>query len=248
VLRNAAKVMGRASQPPHADRSAKTPQQTMKNAAAVVGGPNPIEGGSMSKRTHGTVLAVAACFLASVAGCSSMTGGSAPAVPAEPVKGVVSENLVSTTATVKAVDQKTRHVTLQRADGELVKFRADDSVRNLPQVKVGDEVTVSYYESLAYEVRKSGEVSPGATVAEAAGRAEPGEKPGAAGVRAVTVTATIAAIDKKAMTVTLKDADGELTTVKARDPQKLDRVAVGDIVDITYTEAVAVKVEAPGAQ
>ena len=113
---------------------------------------------------------------------------------------------------------------------------------------MGDEVTVSYYESLAYEVRKSGEVAPGATIAEAAGRAEPGDKPGAAGVRAVTVTATIAAIDKQAMTVTLKDADGELTTVKARDPQKLDRVAVGDIVDITYTEAVAVSVETPGAK
>jgi Cu/Ag efflux protein CusF len=199
----------------------------------------------MKTRTERALQTIAACFLAGIAGCSSMSKETAPAVPAEPVKGVVSENLVSTTATVKALDLKTRHVTLQRADGELIKFRADDSVRNLPQVKVGDEVTVSYYESLAYEVRKSGEVSPGATVAEAAGRAEPGEKPAAAGVRAVTVTATIAAIDKKAMTVTLKNAEGELTTVKARDPQKLDRVAVGDIVDITYTEAVAVSVETP---
>jgi hypothetical protein len=40
-------------------------------------------------------------------------------------------------------------------------------------------------------------------------------------------------------------SDGETTTIKARDPQKLDRVAVGDLVDITYTQAVAISVYAP---
>ena len=38
---------------------------------------------------------------------------------------------------------------------------------------------------------------------------------------------------------------GEETTVKARDPHKLDRVAVGDLVEITYTEGIAVSVETP---
>jgi hypothetical protein len=92
-------------------------------------------------------------------------------------------------------------------------------------------------------VKKPGDGVLGASVAEGAERAKLGEKPGAAGARITTVTATITAIDKAAMTVTLRGPDGESTTVKARDPQKLDRVSVGDLVDITYTEAIGISVE-----
>ena len=84
---------------------------------------------------------------------------------------------------------------------------ADDTVRNLPQVQVGDEVTASYYESLAYEVKKPGTATPGATVAEEAARAKLGEKPAGAGARVTTLVATITGIDKAAGTVTLAGAD-----------------------------------------
>ncbi len=198
----------------------------------------------MRTRRIEATWAAALCITLGIAGCSAMHK-EAPPPPAPLPSGTVGAGAVSATATVKAIDQKTRMVTLRRADGSLIKFRAGDEVRNLPQVKVGDEVTVTYYESLAYEVKKPGDAVPGASVAEAAERAKVGEKPGATGARVTTVTATIAAIDKPAMTVTLRSADGELTTIKARDPQKLDRVAVGDLVDITYTEALGISVETP---
>jgi hypothetical protein len=152
---------------------------------------------------------------------------------------------VTTTARVKAIDQQTRYVTLERADGSEVMLYADTTVRNLPQVQVGDEVKVSFYESLAYEVKKPGTATPGATVAEETARAKPGEKPAGAGARVTTIVATIVGIDKAAGTVTLQGATGRETTIKARDPRNLDRVAVGDLVEITYTEAVAVSVEKP---
>jgi Cu/Ag efflux protein CusF len=186
----------------------------------------------------------------SFAGCAASKKEAAPAAavapaPAAPVSGTVGENQVTATATVKAIDLKTRHVTLQRADGSLVKFVAGDEVRNLPQVKVGDQVTVTYYESLAYEVRKAGEGGPVAAVASGAARAPLGEKPAGLVGQATTVTATIAAIDKAAPTVTLRGPNGELSTFKVRDPQKLERVSVGDLVDITYTEALAISVDTP---
>jgi len=127
----------------------------------------------------------------------------------------------------------------------VVKFVAGDEVRNLPQVKVGDQVTVTYYESLAYEVKRPGTAVPGAEVAEGLGRAKLGEKPAGAAGRVTTLTATIAGIDKEAKTVTLKTADGETTTIKVRHPEKLDQVSVGDLVEITYTEAFAISVEEP---
>jgi len=159
--------------------------------------------------------------------------------------GTLGANLVSATARVKAVDQQTRHVTLARADGSEVSLYADDTVRNLQQVKVGDEVSVSYYESLAYEVKKPGTAVPGITVAQEAGRAQLGEKPAGAGARDTTTVVTITGIDKAAGTVTLQGPTGGMTTVKARDPRNLDRVAVGDLVEVTYTEAIAVSVDTP---
>jgi len=203
----------------------------------------------MNKKSIQIALTALALGITGCAGpCGVCKESAAPAVAAAPASlpsGTVGENLVSATAKVKSVDQKTRRVTLQRADGSLIKFVAGDDVRNLAQVKVGDEVKVAYYESLAYEVRKPGDGIPAASVAEAAGRAKPGEKPGGGVGRVTTVTATIAAIDKEATTVTLRAPDGELTTFKARYPENLNRVAVGDLVDITFTEALAITVETP---
>jgi Cu/Ag efflux protein CusF len=199
----------------------------------------------MQTRIPASVALVALSLSLALAGCSAWKKSHEETAPAARVSGTVGSGLVSATATVKAIDLKTRQVTRQRADGSTIKFRAGEEVRNLPQVKVGDEVTVTYYESLAYEVRKPGEGTPGAAVGEAVERAQPGEMPGAAGVRVTTVTATIDAIDKAAGTVTLRMPDGEKTTVKARNPENLERVAVGELVEITLTEAVAISVERP---
>ena len=192
-------------------------------------------------------MTAAVCITLGIAGCAAKESTPAPPPPAAaPLpSGTVGENLVSVTATVKAIDQKTRMVTLQKPDGSLVKFRAGDEVRNLPQVHVGDLVTVSYYESLAYEVAKPGTGAPGATVAEDFGRAKEGEKPAAAGARVMTVTATISGIDKAAGTVTLRGPDGVDSTIKVRHPEKLNQVSIGDLVNITYTEAVGISVATP---
>ncbi len=198
--------------------------------------------------------AAALCITVGLAGCADTAKESAsasrePAVapaPASPaVSGVVREGIVSATATVSAIDQDTRQVALQRADGSVIKFRAGENVRNLAQVKVGDEVTATYYESLVYEVKKPGEAALGGAIAEGTERAKLGEMPGGAAARVIVLNAAIAAIDKPAGTVTLRGPSGDTTTIKARDPQKLDRVAVGEIVEITYTEAVAIAVETP---
>ena len=200
----------------------------------------------MKTRKIGATVVVM-CLPLGIAACAASTKQAVQpaAAPAATVSGTVGENVQTAKAKVKAVDLKTRHVTLQRADGSVVKFAVGDDVRNLPQVKVGDEVNVTYYESLAYEVHKSGQAIPGAAVTESAARAPLGEKPAGLVGRATTVTATIAAIDKATPSVTLKAPNGELTTFKVRHPEKLNQVSVGDLVDITYTEALAISVDEP---
>jgi Cu/Ag efflux protein CusF len=146
------------------------------------------------------------------------------------------------TAEVIAIDLPTRTVTLKGPKGNELTVHADDRVKNLPQVRVGDRVDVSYQESLVWNVKKASEGKPGASVQSGAVSAKPGEKPAGAAATQVNMTATIEAIDQATGTVTLKGPQGNSRTIKARDPKNLQKVQVGDLVDITYTEAVAVRV------
>ena len=166
------------------------------------------------------------------------TGGALP-------KGEISD-AVEMQATVTAIDLKTRMVTLKGPEGNETTIHADERARNLPQVKVGDVVKVAYLQQVAWQVRKPGQGAPSGDVgAEAAAvRAKPGEKPAGAVGQRVTFAATIEAIDLAKGTVTLKGPHGNSQTIKARNPANLKKVKVGDIVDIAYTEALAIKVDA----
>ena len=66
---------------------------------------------------------------------------------------------------------------------------------------------------------------------------------GATGLIGILDFSTITGIDKKKGTVTLTGPEGESFDVKVLNPANLDRVDEGDLVDITYTEAMAVSVE-----
>ena len=57
------------------------------------------------------------------------------------------------------------------------------------------------------------------------------------------LTVVITAIDTKVPSVTFKRADGTTRTIKVKDREKLQGVSVGDTVEITYIEAIAIKVE-----
>ena len=117
--------------------------------------------------------------------------------------------------------------------------------KKLEAIKVGDPVVGKYYESLLIEVKKPGEATPGATAQQATASSKPGETPAGAIAQQVTVTASIVGIDKKAGTATIKGPEGNTVTVRARDPKNLDKVKVGDNVEITYTEALAISLDKP---
>ena len=157
-------------------------------------------------------------------------------------KGVMEVGRV--TATVEAIDQKTRNVTLKTSDGEKFTFTAGEDVRNLAQVNKGDIVTVEYGQALAVKLAKTDNKTRARTVTEGVQRAEPGQKPGGVAVREVKAIASIEKIDTATNMVTLR---GPQTTVemKVQDPAMLKGVKVGDFVEASYTEAVSIQVTAP---
>ena len=179
----------------------------------------------------------AVTMLALMAGCTAMQQKPAGKM----------ENVIESRATVTAIDASKRLVTLKDDKGEMV-VEVPQEVKNLDQVKVGDEVVVSYTEAVAWQVKPAGQGgAPGVSADAGVTTSKPGEKPGGTATSAVTVTTTITAIDPAAGTVTLTGPGGQSRTIKARDPANLKKVKVGDLVDITYSEAVALAVR-PAAQ
>jgi Cu/Ag efflux protein CusF len=197
-----------------------------------------------------TLSGVALAGLAlAIAACSATKPEPTPPPPTVSVSSSQSQGAGSTqqvttaTAIVQKVNQETREVTLKGSDGKTTTIKVSDEVKNLPQVHKGDWVTVSYYESVAYQVKKKGTAKPGVAGAADAATAPLGEMPAAVAGAAVTITATITAIDRVNDTVTLKGPKGKSVKVKVKDPSRLEGIKKGDLVDITYTEAVAISVD-----
>ena len=196
-------------------------------------------GSSVIRNPRPWLLSVAILMASASAGAQTAPQASL----APPTSGMIEQSLATATATVEEIDQKTRQVTLRRADGSKLSFRAGDQVKNLAQVAKGDEVVVQYYESLAYRLLAPGESAPEAAVALGAARAEPGQQPEAAEAAAITVTAAVTGIDREKNYVTLRGPEGKEVTTKVRDPRRLEAVKVGDRVELTYTEALGISVE-----
>jgi Cu/Ag efflux protein CusF len=144
--------------------------------------------------------------------------------------------------TVDAVDKERGMVTLKGPKGRTLTLEVKDKAK-LDAIKVGDPVVANYVEAVAVSLSKQG--APGVSTQEARVTSKPGETPAGGVGREVTVTATVTAIDKKANTVTIKGPAGNSETVKARDPKNLEKLKVGDMIDITYTQALAISLDKP---
>lgn len=169
---------------------------------------------------------------------------SAAIAVADEKPGGEASQLVVVTATVEKIDLETREVTLKGGDGKLETVKVGPEARNLGQVKVGDKVTMKYYQALAIAVTPPGN-APSVTEATEVQRAPLGEKPAGQVSKVVEATATVEALDLLKRTVTLKGPKGNVRTFKVGDQVRLDQVKVGDQVVTRYTEALAISVEKP---
>jgi hypothetical protein len=147
---------------------------------------------------------------------------------------------VTRQAIVLAVDAKTRVVTLKTEEGDTTQVVAGDLVKNFAQINPNDVVKITYTEKLTVHVEGPG--APEVTTEKTMGAAKPGEKPSGSLTERTSYKAKITAIDKAKGTATLKDFEGKMVTVTPIHPENLDKVAVGDLVVFTHTEAIAASV------
>lgn len=178
-----------------------------------------------------TWIALAGALL--LAGCAS-----AP----EPLN--ISEK-IEASAVVTRVDVATRSLTLRSDAGEEQTVAVIPEVRNLEQVKVGDRVTVSYYEAIGAQMRKPGDSTEESVDLEVS-RSEPGARPGGVITAVQTIPVTIVSVDSKTHTVRFYGADKQVRSITVRRPEAqayVSKLKAGDEVIVTFSEAVAVEVK-----
>lgn len=146
-------------------------------------------------------------------------------------------------ATVEEIDYKTRKVTLKDAEGELVTITASEEVGKLDHVKKGDILIIEYLESVEISILRSDDIVAGATGEVVIAEPENSEKPAKLYGAEIDVILTVEAIDLENETVTLKDGEGNVETVKPRNPENLKKGKVGDKVKITVTEIIGYQIK-----
>jgi len=171
-----------------------------------------------------------------------------PDVREQPPEGIDTATLITATATVTAVDMEKRLVTIEGPEGNSMVVQVTEQVKNLPQVEVGDRVNISYFASKTVDIVKPGDdVKLGTEVSEVEGTAPAGEKPSAATGVAVKRTVEVMFVDPYQKYITFLSPDRGLRKISLKDTPQLqhylNELKKGDIVEVTYTEAMAIAVE-----
>jgi hypothetical protein len=156
---------------------------------------------------------------------------------------VAAGQLMTTSATIAKVDADKRELTLKDEKGKPFTISVPESVSRLDNVKPGDRLQVSFYESVAVSLAKPG-TTRGQEQSTAVERA-PGELPGGAVAQQTTTTAKITSITPSKDELTIEGPGGRENTIKVNDAQvrsQLGHLKVGDKVRATYTLATATRV------
>jgi hypothetical protein len=154
------------------------------------------------------------------------------------------EEVQEVSATVEAIDTENRLISLRGPKGTATILAGPDIV-NFPQIKVGDEVKVKYTVAVAAKITKSKETP--TTKLDANSQTAPeGSKPSASVDATITTTVQIESVDLSFETVTFKRPDGFVRTIAPASPEGkkfIKTLKKGDLVDVSYTEALAISVE-----
>ncbi len=184
--------------------------------------------------TRATLLRSSAAFIAAVA--------VATATFAQTDKLKQSE-LITLSGEVIAINAATRQVTFRGPLGGEISGKVSADVKNLELVKVGDLVTVAFYQSMAVSAKRKGESKPIFTGTNEA--ADVGELPGGYVATKTTETMTVLSVDPEARSLVVQTERG-VTAVAVKRPEfaaKLADLKAGDQLEVVRTEAYIVNVD-----
>jgi hypothetical protein len=157
---------------------------------------------------------------------------------------VTKANVMNIAATITAIDSTNRMLTLRDEKGNEDTFSVDQAVQRFDELKVGQKINITYYESIVFQLLKPGEKGSGTSFEAALNRAKSALPAGTIATQE-KMTVTVKAIDPAVPSVTVATDDGRVVTRKIEDKKNLTNLKPGDRVDITFTRALVTNV-APG--
>ena len=169
----------------------------------------------------------------------------APPLPAASRSYTIDSSHVTLQGAITGIDKASRTVTIRGSEGAEVELVASDEVRNFDQLQVGDSVALDYDEAVALQLQPAGSAQVGVTSEQGGTVAAAGTKPGGSMSDTISIVTEVVAVDPIANTIALKGPRGntQKIAVEREDLRaKLPNVKKGDLLKISYTEAVAVSI------
>ncbi len=166
---------------------------------------------------------------------------------AQAPKGVMAGEVVTASAKVEKVDLKNRELTVKGEQGKPFTVEVPQGVSRLDNVKPGDTVHLTFYESLALSLQGPGKT--GTSETNVTKRAA-GKLPGGMVAEQVTASVKVTKIDLDKNEIWVEGPNGKKNSIQVKDPQNqaaLKNLKVGDRIRATYTEALATRITSGNA-
>lgn len=140
--------------------------------------------------------------------------------------------------TIETIDQNKRAINIKTADGKYVAVNVPETVRRFNEFKVGDNVKATYNNNVLVRLKPPGEATVDTADKDVVNQGL------TSGTRTMVrrMTATIAAIDRSASSISFVGPNGWNYSRRVVDPTVFDQVKVGDKVDIIWNTDLTIQI------
>lgn len=157
---------------------------------------------------------------------------------------------ISMQGTVTEINAETKEITLMGTDGGLVTMTAGEEVERFDEIAVDDVIKFEYYTYIKAEFRDPTpeEVAEPVQMIAEAGKAPEGIDPAAVVGAVVKAVVTIEALNRPFMVATVSGPNGNYVSIPMEDEKLMTELHIGEVLILTYAEAVAIALEKVGAE
>jgi hypothetical protein len=147
--------------------------------------------------------------------------------------------------TVKAIVADTREITLMGENGEFTTITAGEEVERFNEIAINDVITFDYYTYLKAEFREptAEEIAEPIQMVGEVAKTTNDEAPAGAVGAVIKAVVTIEILNRVAMLATVKGPEGNYLTIQMEDQDLITKLHIGQVVILTYAEAIAVSLE-----
>jgi len=147
--------------------------------------------------------------------------------------------------TITAINPETREITLMGSQGELNTITAGEEVERFDEIAVGDAIVFDLYTYMKAEFREptAEEIAEPVVLVADAAKATMEEAPAGAIGAMIKAVVTIEVLNRVYMQATVKGPEGNYLTIDMEDEDLNQKLHIGQVVILTYAEAMAISLE-----